>query len=74
MNGDDRGVRELADNAGFAEKASARFAASELRRKKFDGHRAIDERVVGANDTAVSAGAEGFLNLITADLHGTCSP
>jgi hypothetical protein len=60
---------EFANDASFAKEAVAGVTASELRREEFDGNGTIDEGIMTANDTAVSAGAESFVDLITADLH-----
>lgn len=70
MNGDDGGMREFADDAGFAEETGAGLSTGKLRGKEFDGDRTVDERVIGADHTAVSASAESFVDLISSDLHG----
>ena len=74
VDGDDGRMREFTDDAGFAEKASARFPAGELRREKFDSDKAVNERIVSADDTAMGASAESFENLVATDLHLWRSP
>jgi len=69
VDGDDGRMRELADDAGFAEKASAGFPAGELRREEFDGYKAVNERIMSAHDAAVGASAESFENLVATNLH-----
>jgi hypothetical protein len=61
---------ELADHAGLAKEAVARLTAGEFRGEELDGHGTINERVMSANDAAVGTRAEGFENLVAADLQG----
>ena len=70
MNSNDGWMRELADHAGFAKEAVARVPAGEFGREKLDGHGAVDERVMAANDSAMGTGAEGFEDLVATDLQG----
>ena len=69
VDGDDGRMREFSHDAGFAEEAIARFPAGELRREEFDSDKAVNERIVSADDTAVGASAESFENLVATDLH-----
>jgi hypothetical protein len=74
VDSDDRGMRELADDAGFPKEAIARFTASEFRGEKFDGDETVDERIMSADNTATGAGADRFEDLIASDLQGEWSP
>jgi hypothetical protein len=69
MDHDDVGVRELSDDAGFAEEKVAGVATDELWREEFDGNGTVYQGIVSADDTAVGANAESFVNLIATDLH-----
>jgi hypothetical protein len=62
-------VRKLADHPGFAKENVTAVAPSQLRGKEFYGDGTIDERVMPADDAAVGANAESFVNLVTTDLH-----
>jgi len=70
VNVDDRRMREFADDAGFSKEVRAGITAGELRRKEFDGDKAVDERIVRADHTAVRAGAQSFENFVATDLQG----
>jgi hypothetical protein len=69
MDGDDSGMRKLADDSSFAKKMIAGIATGELRGKELDGDGAVNQRVVPANDAAVGADSKSFVDLITSDLH-----
>src|ERR1700756_2429421 len=71
---DDRRMRQLTDNARLAQETVAGLATREFGGEKLYGNRAVDERVITADDTAMSARADGFKDLVAADLHGWCAP
>jgi hypothetical protein len=73
MDGDDAGVRKLADHPGFAKENVTTVAPSEPWGKQFYGDGTIDEGVMTADDAAVGANAESFVNLVTTDLHNDFS-
>jgi hypothetical protein len=68
VNGDDAWMRQLCNDACFAEEVVARVAPGEFRSEELDGHGAVDEGVMGTNDAAVGAGAKGFEDLVTSNL------
>lgn len=70
VEGDDGGMREFANDAGFPKETIAGFPASEFRREKFNGYETVDERVMSADDTAAGTRADGFEDLIASDLQG----
>lgn len=70
VQGNDGSMGELADDTRLTKKAVPSLATGEFRREKFNGHGAVDERIVAADDTAVSACADGFQDLVATDLHG----
>jgi len=70
MQRDDVGVRELADDASFAQEAVASFALRDFGRENFDGHGAADQGIEAAHDAASGADAESFKELVATDLHG----
>ena len=69
MQGDYGGMADLTDDAGFTEKTLACFALRQAGRKELDSHMAADQRVEAAGDSAIRAGADGVLNLVTPNFH-----
>jgi hypothetical protein len=74
VKGDKRRMTELADNASFPKKAIAGFAAGEFGGEQLYRERAVNERVITADDAAVGACADSFKDLVAADLHGERAP
>jgi hypothetical protein len=63
-------MRKLTDNARLAEETVAGLATREFGGEELYGHRAVNEWVITADDPAMSACADGFKDLVAADLHG----
>ena len=64
IEGNDVGMREAADNPGFAEKLLLEIARTKTSKKGFQSDGASNERVMGFIDTAGGAQAEGFDNFV----------
>ncbi len=73
MEGDDRRMGNLADDASFLDELVTGRAAGQFRRQELNGNKAADHGIKSARDAAIGASADDFENLVTADLHGGLS-
>lgn len=70
VNGDDGGMRKLANDAGFAKKTVAGVTACERGGEELDRDGAVNQGIMGADDAAVCACADSFEDLVATDLQG----
>jgi len=69
MQRDDVGMRELPDDASFAQEEVASLALRNFAGKNLDGHGTADHGIEAANNAAGGADAESFKELVATDLH-----
>ena len=67
VEGNDCGVRDLPDYAGFLHETLARFALRKLFGEQFDSDDARDQGIKSARDAAVGANADDFQDFVPAD-------